>query len=265
MMRVGQIRGDSNPGEANKKEYLLSMGNSEITPWELLIAENIRSLLKTANRSDVRLLDIGCGAGKWDIFASEVLSNENKSNYMIVGFDISKMPILQAKDRQGKIPRGYIVADASSIPLTNNNFNLVIVIAVLHHLSNHEAFQRLIKEVKRVANDNAFLLFVENTIDNPLKNYFVKSYRKKFSSSDLHLHGFTSNELIDLLKTNDFEIRNHKYENLFVVYLCTALGFYGVTLPSRLISHLKRFEKILIQGGFWKYCATVHLIVKSLA
>ncbi len=238
------------------------MGNSEITPWESLIADNIRSLLKTANRSDVRLLDIGCGAGKWDIFASEVLSNENKSNSMIVGFDISKMPILQAKVRQGKIPRGYIVADASSIPLTNNNFNLVIVIAVLHHLSNQEAFQRLIKEVKRVANDNAFLLFVENTIDNPLKNYLVKSWRK-IGSSDLHLHGFTSNELIELLKTSGFTIVDRKYENLFVVYTCTALGVYGIKLPTIIISHLNRLERRLIQSGFWKYCATVHLIVKS--
>jgi SAM-dependent methyltransferase len=263
MMRLGQIRGDSNPDEANKKEYLFSMGNSEITPWESMIADNIRLLLKTVNKSDARLLDIGCGAGKWDIFASEVLSTRKGFNSMIVGFDISKKPIFHAKARQGKVTRGYFVADASNIPLTNKNFDVVIVVAVLHHLSNQEAFIRLIKEVKRVAIDNALVLFVENTLDNPFKNYLVKSYRKKFSSSDLHLYGFTSNDLIELLRTNGFEIRNRKYENLFVVYLCTALGFYGVTLPSRLIFHLKRFEKILIQGGFWKYCATVHLIVKS--
>ena len=197
--------------------------------------------------------------------ASEVLSTKKGFNSMIVGFDISKKTIFHAKARQGKITREYFVADASNIPLANNNFNAVIVIAVLHHLSNQEAFIRLIKEVKRVANENAFVLFVENTIDNPFKNYLVKSYRKKFSSSDLHLNGFTSNELIELLKTNGFEIWNSKYENLFVVYLCTALGFYGVTLPSRLIFHLKRFEKRLIHGGFWKYSATIHLIVKSLA
>ena len=93
----------------------------------------------------------------------------------------------------------------------------MIVIAVLHHLSNHEAFQRLIKEVKRVANDNASVLFVENTIDNPLKNYLVKSWRK-IGSSDLHLHGFTSNELIELLKTNGFRlwIANTKTFLLFI-------------------------------------------------
>jgi ubiquinone/menaquinone biosynthesis C-methylase UbiE len=263
MMRLRQIRKDNNPEESNKKEYFFSMGNSEITPWESLIADNIRFLLKTANKPDVCLLDIGCGAGKWDIFASEVLSTEKDSNSIIMGFDISKAPIFLAKARKGKLTRGYLVADASNIPLTNNNFDVVIVVAVLHHLSNHEAFQRLIKEVKRVANDNASALFVENTIDNPLKNYLVKSWRKKFSSSDLHLHGFTSKELIELLRTNGFEIRKCKYENLFVVYLCTTLGFYGVTLPSRLIFYLKRFEKVLIQGGFWKYCATVHLIAKS--
>ena len=104
-MRLRQIRKHNNPEESIKKEYLLSMGNSEITPWESLIAENIRSLLKTANRSDVRLLDIGCGAGKWDIFASEVLSTENRSNSMIVGFDISRSAIFQAKARQGKITK----------------------------------------------------------------------------------------------------------------------------------------------------------------
>ena len=225
-MRFSQTRKFSDSDEANKKEYLLSMGHCEITRWESMIAENIRLLLKTKNGSDVRLLDIGCGAGKWDIFASEVLSAEKGSNSTIVGFDISKAPIFRAKAREGKLSRGYIVADASSIPLTNNNFDCVIVVAVLHHLSNQEAFLRLIEEVKRVSNKNASVLFVENTTDNPFKNYLVKSWRK-IGSSDLHLHGFTSNELIELLKTSGFEIVDCKYENLFVVYLCTALGVYG--------------------------------------
>jgi ubiquinone/menaquinone biosynthesis C-methylase UbiE len=126
-------------------------------------------------------------------FASEFLSTEKGFNSMIVGFDISKAPIFHAKARQGKLTRGYIVNDASSIPLTKNNFDLVIVVAVLHHLSNQEAFIRLIEEVERVSNDNASVLFVENTTDNPLKNYLVKSWRK-IGSSDLHLHGFKSNE-----------------------------------------------------------------------
>ena len=195
------------------------------------------------------------------MFASDVLSSEKHLNYSIVGFDISKAPVFHAKTRRGASGQ-YILADASSIPLTDDAFNLVIVIAVLHHLTNKIAVEQLMGEVKRLTNPGASVLFVENTIDNQLKNSLVKSWRK-ISSSDLHLYGFTSNQLIEMLKASGFKIVECKYENLFVVYLCTVLGIFGVVLPSVLVSYLKRFEKRIIQIGFWRYCATVHLIVKA--
>jgi SAM-dependent methyltransferase len=247
--------------EANK-EYLFAMGHSEITCWESMIADTIRSMLKTSNENDLRLLDIGCGAGKWDIFASELLSSEKHPNYLIVGFDISKIPVSHANSRRDQSSSHYFLADASRIPLNNDSFNLVIIVAVMHHLENEEAFQNLIAEVKRLVNTNASVLFVENTIDNPFKNFLVKSWIK-MGSSDLHLHHFTSNRLVEMLKASGFKIVERKYENLFVVYLCTVLGIFGITLPIKMVSYLNRFEKRIVHGGFWRYCATIHLIVKT--
>jgi|WetSurMetagenome_2_1015567.scaffolds.fasta_scaffold31969_2 SAM-dependent methyltransferase len=248
--------------EEADKEYLFAMGHSEITWWESMIADTVRFMLKNSDRSNVRLLDIGCGTGKWGIFASEVLSSGGHPNYLIVGFDISKTAVSHANSRRNQSLSHYFLADASQIPLTCDSFNLIIVVAVLHHLKNEEAFQKLIAEVKRLASKNASILFVENTIDNPFKNFLVKSWIK-IGSSELHLHGFTSSYLIEMLKSGGFKIVHYKYENLFVVYLCTVLGVFRVTLPKRMITYMYRLEISMIHSGFWKYCATVHLIAKA--
>ncbi len=247
----------------NDKEHLFSMGCDKPTYWESMIKDEVTRLLNTAKKSNVYLLDVGCGAGKWDVLSCEILSNEGDLTNFIMGFDISKEAIMKAqKGKLGKVKTYYALVDASHIPVPDETFNIAFEIAILHHLSNYKVLQEVLKEIRRVTENNSIILFVENTIDNPFKNSLVKLWKSQ-KSTHLHLECFTSSLLLESLNNSGFRLVELKYENLVLVYVCTVLGFIGITLPKGLISFLNKIEKYLINMGFWRYCATVHLIVKT--
>jgi ubiquinone/menaquinone biosynthesis C-methylase UbiE len=242
-------------------EDLLAMGYDKITYWDSLIQEDITDFLKN-KKTGICLLDIGCGAGKWDALSSQIFSSDG-TNSLIIGLDLSRESISRAKSSNLSGCTDYVVADASRIPFVKETFNAIFVIALLHHLSSYEAIQGVLKEIKRLVKGETCVLIVENTVDNPFKNLLVKNWRTH-KSTDLHLEGFTSSMLLSLLEEENFQIIFTKYENLFLVYLCTVLGvLFRITLPSRLIITLNRMERYFVEKGFWRYSATIHLMTKS--
>lgn len=244
-------------------EDILAMGLDEITYWDSMIQNEITAFLKSKT-SNVYLLDIGCGAGKWDELSSQILTQSGFCNDLIIGLDLSKSSVMKAKKLNLCNKNvSYVVADAAHIPFASQTFNAVFVIALMHHLLSYQDIREVLLEIKRLTKGETFVLLVENTVDNPLKNLLIKLW-KTHKSTDLHLEGFTSFGFIELLRRNGFHIIQRKYENLFLVYLCTALGvgLVRIILPNRLISFLHKLENSLIQIGFWRYCATLHLMTK---
>ena len=241
-------------------EDLLSMGSETITYWDSMIGADIANFLKGLKTSQIKLLDVGCGAGKWDRLSSRILS---PSKDLIMGLDLSKHSLSTAKKANSKSRiTEYVFADASRIPFASGSFNAVLVICLLHHLSNDCALREVLNELKRLTTGSNLVLFVENTVDNPFKNFLVNTW-KRHKSAELHLHGFSSPELIEMLRQNGFQLVDRSYENLFLVYALTVLGFFRITMPNWLIFRLHRLENLLIRSGFWKYCGTVHLTVKT--
>jgi ubiquinone/menaquinone biosynthesis C-methylase UbiE len=242
-------------------EDMLAMGLDKVTYWDSMIQEEITAFLKR-KATNVCLLDIGCGAGKWDELSYRILTFKRSYNGLIVGLDLSKSSVMKAKELNlANKNVNYVVADAAHVPFASQTFNTVFVIALMHHLSSYKDIHEVLLEIKRLTKDETFVFLVENTVDNPLKNLLIKLWTTH-KSADLHLEGFTSSGFIKLLNKSSFQIIQRKYENLFLVYLCTVLGFVKIILPSGLISFLGNLENCLIQIGFWRYCATVHLMVK---
>jgi SAM-dependent methyltransferase len=77
-------------------------------------------------RPGLRVLDVGCGTG-------ELLPYLPAVHY--VGFDISESHITTARQRHGS--RGcFRVGDVGSVELRAHDFDLAIIIGVLHHLDD---------------------------------------------------------------------------------------------------------------------------------
>jgi len=96
-----------------------------------------------------KVLDIGCGKGFLLYDLSIAVPGID-----IVGIDISSYAIEHAKD---EIKDKLIVANATSLPFENNEFDLVISLNTLHNLPCH-MLEKALNEMQRVGKKNKYLV-----------------------------------------------------------------------------------------------------------
>ena len=105
-------------------------------------------------KSNVKVLDAGCGNGKNSAYLAE-------KGFEIYGFDISVKAITVARK---KVPLGhFIVADAKSLPYVDEAFDLIVDVGLLHCIppDGWESFKR---EVFRILRTNGY--------------YFLRAYHR---------------------------------------------------------------------------------------
>ena len=162
-----------------------------------------------------KVLDLGCGNGRY----FEYLKGK-KVNYF--GIDNSEKLIEIAKS---KYPEGnFQVAGALSLPFSNNFFDKIFSIAVLHHIPSKKLQLQFLKEAKRVLKPGGilvltvwnfreleeFFLIFKSTILKLLGlskldfGDFLEPWGKK---TKRYYHYFLKKELIDLVKKSGFKIR----------------------------------------------------------
>ena len=99
--------------------------------------------------SQVSVLDVGCASG---LLFSHVAAEAQT----VVGVDISRMLLLQAKERARDFPNVHLVqADADYLPFKNASFSVVFSFTVLQNLPKP---LDTLKEFKRIAEDNAHIV-----------------------------------------------------------------------------------------------------------
>ena len=96
-----------------------------------------------------KILDIGCGTGEFSVLF-------NPASY--TGVDIEPAYIAYAKNNYKGI---FMEGDATSMNFSNNSFDRVVIIGVLHHLSD-EVSLRVLKEARRVLKPNGNMLVMED-------------------------------------------------------------------------------------------------------
>ena len=95
------------------------------------------------------ILDVGCGNGRfYDVLKSK--------NIKYSGIDNSEELIKIAKDKFSEA--NFEVADILKIPFTDNSFDKVYCIAVLHHIPSNELRIEALKELKRVLKPGGLLI-----------------------------------------------------------------------------------------------------------
>ncbi|MGB9937097.1 MAG: class I SAM-dependent methyltransferase [Methanobacterium sp.] len=101
------------------------------------------------------ILDYGCGGG----WLSKILISKG---YNVTGIDISDKLIENA---QKQMPEGkFYAGDCCKMPFKDDEFDLIIGFAILHHLDLNKA----LLECKRVSTNDAQLLFIEPNRFNPI-------------------------------------------------------------------------------------------------
>lgn len=146
-------------------------------------------------RGGIKILDIGCGTG-WALKLAADLINNNGSFY---GADLSLKMIEKAEENfKGNGNFHFISANAESIPLEDNFFDIIICTNSFHHYLNPlkamEEMKRLLRAGGKVyildpTADSIFIKAIDKIIrllePEHVKMYSTEEFRKMFASAGL--------------------------------------------------------------------------------
>ena len=122
----------------------------------------IRSLLPSLN--DLRILDIGCGFGKFVSFCLQ-----NKAAY-ILGTDISHNMILGAKKHIRNPNANFAVVPAEDLNVDEGSFDLVVFSMCFHYVKNIEP---VFKKVWFALRENGHFIF---SVEHPICTSLLKGW-----------------------------------------------------------------------------------------
>lgn len=122
-------------------------------PWDAIVTFIFRNYSKIAKKEEIKILEVGCGAGNNLWFAA-------REGFNVTGIDISESAINYAKNRflEDGLNGEFFVSAITELPFESNTFDLIIDRAVITCLSNIEA-KIAINEIKRTLKPNGKIFF----------------------------------------------------------------------------------------------------------
>lgn len=181
------------------------------------------------------VLDIGSGTGLLD-------GRLIKEGFNIVSLDNSKEMLQTAKKRMNSF---IVCGDALTLPFKSNSFDLVISVAMLHHIVDKEKISLLISEMLRVLKPQGRIIIWDH---NPLNPYWYIFMRRLPQDQ-------TATRLIPL-KEILANFRNRGITSLQIY----KKGFVPDFVPRTLLPIFKILEKYL-ENIVWIHKLSAHNII----
>lgn len=206
----------------------------------------INDFKKFASAGD-QILDVGCGNGRMaDVF------KDLDINYLGVDNSVELINIARKRfSEQNNI--NFAVGDVTDLLLHENEYDLVLVIAVLHHLPTKELRLQALRQIYRVMKPGATLIMYNWNLWQfgyykkywpKLLNYSYKLSRGVWSIKDAfipwkpiggehqrYIHSFTRGEMNRLLRKAGFRVESIGYENQG--QLATFFNGYNLTVIAK--------------------------------
>lgn len=184
-------------------------------------------LLKPYIKKGDRILDIGCGNAR---LYKYLCAESNSAHY--TGVDISANLIKIAKkikcaesNSAHKVEFG-VVEKVWEMPFENEEFDVIVGIAFLHHIPGEELRLKVLKEMYRVLKPGGILFMTNWNLWqwNRIKKYRLRLRDFFFAHNDLdagdfwitfhgakrYYHHFTKRELVRLCKKAEFKVMGCK-------------------------------------------------------
>jgi len=214
-----------------KQEYADELLKENLKGYNLIVEHfsatrnrvwpEIKFLFEKYIKPNDKVLDLGCGNGRF----YEVIKNYTE-NY--IGVDNCKSLIGIARE---KYPYAdFKTADAFNLPFSENCFDKIYSIAVLHHIPSKRLRLKFLKEIKRVLKPKGLcVLTVWKAREKRLRSSLLKFtllkllFLSKLDFKDIFLpwkeskdnvrfnryyHFFSKKELVDLFREAGFSVKN---------------------------------------------------------
>jgi len=130
--------------------------------------QKVLLLKKYETALDVQMLDLGCGDGTTELYVQK-----HFPDWHVKGIDVSEESIAVATSKNISNAR-FQLFNGSRIPYADNNFDIVFIAAVLHHI-HFSLHEKIIREAYRVLKPNGRLYLFEHNTLNPFTQYLVKT------------------------------------------------------------------------------------------
>jgi ubiquinone/menaquinone biosynthesis C-methylase UbiE len=220
---------------------------------EGLATQRVKQTLQQIPGSPTRILDYGCGQGKWIPLLNELFPQAE-----IVGIDISEVAVEKAS---GKYPHCHFSAfDGERAPLADAGFDLVFSFHVLEHVLD---ISTSVRDIARLLHPGGYACIIfpcgnkhsfEERFVSLLKNGHELSPTGEqiffFEKAEGHLRRMESNKTIALFAKEGLVVKHEYYSGqMFAAldWLVRGTGphyingmFHGVT-PANLYASIKLF------------------------
>ena len=212
------------------------------------------SILELINGSCQTVLDAGCGDGDYSMLVAI------NSKAKIVGVDSSKASVLMASKRSTEQGVGdatdFVVADVTRLPFRAGCFDLVLALAIFHHLADF----RGLDEIARTMKSGGGALCHEVVINNPFAlaaNVGVRLLPKALRNQLLDVADgniptvrlFSSSAFEKAIKKRGFTVVRVEREQLFLFilwYILAAFPSLTRLFPNRVLRAMGIIEEMLI-------------------
>lgn len=201
--------------EKTRQDYDLIADEFSATRQE--IWPELTFLFEDYLTEDEKVLDLGCGNGRWF-----KLFQKKKIDY--IGVDFSERLIKIAKRNYPQTK--FQTADILKLPFSNNYFDKIYSIAVLHQIPSEELRLKSLKEAKRILKPGGILILTTWKFHEKkeLPLLFKYTILKLIGKSNLdfkdvlepwgkkikrYYHCFSKKELAGLVKRAEFKIKKN--------------------------------------------------------
>lgn len=224
----------------NMSNYQIGYSQNVIKTLQTRTALADAAFLLPYLKSNMKLLDCGCGPGNITIDLAKILKKGK-----VIGVDIEKsqLKIAEATARNKKIPNvNFQEGNILHLPFDDNSFDIVFTRATLYHLKNHK---QAIKEMLRVTRPNGFIAACEPD------NGAMLTY-----PTDPIMLEFQNLRTSELLKVGTDMILGRKLRSLFSKAGCKKTIGFAKSDPMGDYNSIRTFVDYIISeladAPFWK-------------
>lgn len=125
---------------------------------EITIDDWLERFNDIIDKTNLPIIDLGCGSGNDTLY----LLNRNKK---VISCDLSKNAIDNIKKNFPSVTDAICLNMLNGLPFEDNAVDIIIADLSLHYFYDDETI-KLIKELKRVLNQNGYLIFRVNSIND---------------------------------------------------------------------------------------------------
>lgn len=167
------------------RNWLAEYADKRANDFLFDVVENIIALNGSA-----RVLDVGCGPGKWTRYFA-------RRGSRVTAIDVSSEMVVLAKEsvfKEGLTNVDFHVMDISELSLPRNTYDLVNCVTVLQHILDDEKWKKAVKNMTSVTKKRGKILLFETAPDFVIKKRTphmrltsMKQYIKEFENAKTRL------------------------------------------------------------------------------